>query len=508
MYKNLIVEDYSMRKYSRDEIDCFEKPFGLVLDYYSPNNSNYFYMFRKLIDSYRFKNNFRDKTDEFIKKNLGLECFYYDVNTVDNVEEIIISNINREIPVLVSGNVRELFYSPFYKENDHEHTFLISGYDDYKEIYKMLDSDDSVGIKYKTYIIEFTTIRKVYAASNDKMIVIVKKGKNKRKNDFDLLNLLIDIYLSSNPFPFNEQKLIMNIEKNLSSPYYDFTDHLNNLVNLPKHRNVFFLELYDRIISYNIDEDLKIQLHELTELYLKNNKVNVNKIIKSFVMRNKKDFSDYYAFIVQKEKEMRELVLKCKQALQEIESSRTKNREENNFSGNSNSSFEYNEDNIISIKNNIVSFDFHTKRIYSNWDDEHNCPKYIYKANVSDLTDFYFSTKVTVEDDFEEVGFLAGIILTCTNGERYMFGLNSGITLTLEEGIASHLVDIPFSFLSAELSFNYSNNFCEIFYKAEKDKISIMKAPMSEPILSISLACKTWVNGEKLRVNFSDINFV
>ena len=54
---------------------------------------------------------------------------------VIKIHKIIINLIKSNKPVLLTGNLKELYYSSHYKEQDARHLFLIVGYDNEKKIY-------------------------------------------------------------------------------------------------------------------------------------------------------------------------------------------------------------------------------------------------------------------------------------------------------------------------------------------------------------------------------------
>ncbi len=158
-----VVED----KHTYLNINCFEKPTCILLDNIGSGYSDIFFLYIKIIECYEIKT-FREEVlsnffitmkyilDEILQ--LDIELF----EQVENLHQTIKSHIDKGKPVMVSGNLKYLFYSKYYMEEDYAHLFLIKGYDDEKQIYYILDDKQRTDEKCDEFILQFSEIERLY----------------------------------------------------------------------------------------------------------------------------------------------------------------------------------------------------------------------------------------------------------------------------------------------------------------------------------------------------------
>lgn len=147
MWKILENVQTNKDQWSIREIDCFTKPHALAIESLLPNKGLYdsYLYYLALSKSYGFCHNFEEGQNwafdvhPFVANLLG---FKYDKQTCKNSSELqkfIKDKIDAGQPVLVPGNLRNLYYSWSYKTTDGLHIFLIKGYNEELGLYSIQD---------------------------------------------------------------------------------------------------------------------------------------------------------------------------------------------------------------------------------------------------------------------------------------------------------------------------------------------------------------------------------
>lgn len=149
------------------DINCFEKPICILLDNIGTGYSDVFFLYLKIIECYDIKSFQEEVLSNFFitmkyilsdKLHLTISVF----EQPDNLHKTIMEQIDEGKPVMLGGNLKYLFYSKYYMEQDYAHLFLIKGYDAEKQIYYILDDKQRTDEKYDEFILPFQEIEKLY----------------------------------------------------------------------------------------------------------------------------------------------------------------------------------------------------------------------------------------------------------------------------------------------------------------------------------------------------------
>ncbi|HGP8831153.1 TPA: hypothetical protein ACLXEY_002201, partial [Streptococcus pneumoniae] len=78
--------------------------------------------------------------------------------------EFIVKNINKYGSVFVPINLKEIYYSTYYKEQDWPHLFLINGYDKEKELFYVIDATQIYSdiLMEQNFCITFEILERAY----------------------------------------------------------------------------------------------------------------------------------------------------------------------------------------------------------------------------------------------------------------------------------------------------------------------------------------------------------
>ncbi|MDP4146123.1 MAG: hypothetical protein Q8936_16805, partial [Bacillota bacterium] len=260
--------------YGIDEINCFEKPVGIVLDSYDQKLSGVFYMFIKCCNTYQLEppeycsniNNFDTMilAETIINNNFNLH--FQRVIPHDDFHGFIEDNIKKYNRVLVPINLKELYYAHEYKTIDWPHLLVIKGFDHDKKLYNILDYtqqnyDDAA---YTPFVMEYDTLLRTYRSYcdtfNSKDITVISNIQNETPSSIpDIIEQCLSLFdskLSSNPhFLFNTMELILEtiesqekdeIKKSMKQDKigsFKFSVICRFMANEVKGKNVFFTEL-------------------------------------------------------------------------------------------------------------------------------------------------------------------------------------------------------------------------------------------------------------------------
>ncbi|MCX7920477.1 MAG: BtrH N-terminal domain-containing protein [Clostridia bacterium] len=511
-------------KYELDKINCYEKPVGILLDSYATNYSNVFYMFLKLFQSYY--------TQEFICKegNADSDGFIYDVNEIfiydiryvienklgykfienlssESVHEFIRRHIDSKTPVLVNGNLRELFYTPYYKTSDWAHLFLITGYDDEKEIYFTMDECQKRSAGYEEFAIEFSVMEKMYKSYqniyNSKGMYYIEIDSNNK--GLKILDLLIDcinvLVCSIGKLPFKEADIISYILKLISQGSYKegirFCSILNRNIN---YKYVLYNELTYIVSMFIKDKEFIDRLEQQRALLIErwNHVANICTIDcfrhKSFDVRKKVSIAS------QSEEDMKNCLLDIKRLLND------KYLEKSHKTEYDMRLFENNEDKIITTDKLNYLFDFNTGKLYNSWLDD-DAPRVFLNSMNSSVNGFQFKTHMKIEPYSGQLMFHSGIVFRTHDGKLYFWGNYCGEYLLLERiGEVSTLerVHLEGNNVILQISKKENTYVFEYSFDSDKEMCTAYTIDNIKDMCQIGIGCKTWSNYGRLKIEFID----
>lgn len=501
MSQKLNVHDSGNILCPREIINCFEKPIGIVLDYYNEQYSSYYFVYKKIFQSYKIKEYMYDERN-FISKYLGLD--YQVLENITDVRDTVINQINKGIPVLISGDVIELYYSNFYKRQSHSHLFLIIGYDD-RQLYNILDANPWTqysGEAYIDQVLELETLNRVYQNSDVKQLIIINKcSTNNTKSDGISVLYLLDLYLNHTyAYPFIEECIIDNINKNISDENYNYNDDLYELVNKPKLKEFLLKELCSLINKELVSEIKDKNILPIIDRYYNSYKKLINKTISQIYRGEIIDKKQFALEIVQYEQAIRREFRNIRNEV--VQHNEVNNAFTHKVSDES-EKIENNDEHIITKFDSDYYFNFNSNKTYNSWDKDIN-PKVILMDGLNIYPNFYFETDIDINDDFEEIGFLAGITFYTSNDDIYSWGIHSGASIVLDHmGVNTTLFKVAYHSLNAHIFIELRNYKLFVgYFDLDEKKIS-KEITINGKISKIAVGCKTWVNGRSLKIKFS-----
>ncbi len=209
----LIKINIDNEKLNLNVVNCVEIGICYCLDIYGRDYRQYFLLLLKLIQSYKtpgFSNqniiypvNIHKYMQLLLNEKLKVKINFYNYSE-DGFYGLIEGLIEKRKPVLVTGNLKELYYSRNYKERDARHIVLINGYEKQKEIFRIINGEHCyIRNKpiYQQFVIPYQALKDMYesfgAAFGDPFICDFELIENKFEKA-SILNECLSLYLNSN----------------------------------------------------------------------------------------------------------------------------------------------------------------------------------------------------------------------------------------------------------------------------------------------------------------------
>lgn len=433
-----------------DELNCYYKPLLIVLEAYG----NYFYdialLFLSFYNIYQIKNYFTDfsptkREESFIKfykdilqNKMGIYLEKYSFNNLPNQEEFenkIINNIDNNIAMVVSGDLKELYYSSNYKKQSHPHYFIIKGYDKECRLFYTIDNihiDRGSEAVYKEFVIPFDFLYKMVVAYKENLLLFENEAymieyhcKEKITDDIILwaVKNIIDSFNSMKnetlPYQFIEEAFRdyvlsnkANFEKMNNKDKVNQLSYLSSLTNM---KNVFFVSLINLLKCCNCEDskikEIKLLQEKITSLWSKAH------IYMLDIMGGKDlDYeliSKYFTDACSKEYELFDCVIGLKSLISREEQSINSN----NIISNNNMYVKNPNKAKININNNEFSVSLSDKYRYDMWLEEFTAVRVGKEYN----SDYFIQATVVVDKNSSR--FHDGIAVHLSNGALIMFGV-------------------------------------------------------------------------------------
>ncbi|HEM9343490.1 TPA: hypothetical protein U3J84_001980, partial [Streptococcus agalactiae] len=174
--------------YLLDQVNCVSRAVSLGISSYNKELSDIFLMIDGFEKCYPIKE-LREVKEPYDREiilaqkylNLNFKKLYLENNFFETLEE----NIMQNIPVIIPINLREIFYSDHYKEDDWEHPIIIKGFDSLKRIFYILDYTQlkSDNPQDRDFCIEYDTLYNAYksyfeniASTSQNFILILEES--------------------------------------------------------------------------------------------------------------------------------------------------------------------------------------------------------------------------------------------------------------------------------------------------------------------------------------------
>jgi hypothetical protein len=517
--------------YSWTQLNCFNRAWSIL---YGSFNSGYFDLFlfylsyfnafmvdgyfTRIFEAEKFYTPFMEFAKDILEKRFGLCTKQTDFLTEDEMHNKIMYEIDQDRPVLVPGDLMNLYYDSGYQRESHAHYFIIKGYDAQRKIYFVLDNmhlDGGSSTVYKDFVIKYSDIyhmnllfvKNFCSGKGKPFFWSIGSGDKSIKAKANIYTALKDHY--------DHLKRVSNSESEIRFLEIDLIKEIELHNNISRTKVIFIIAnlktvYYDLLFKFLSEagaEDKELeQLRALKDVLLRSwSMVRVK--IKHKITSGKIDFKDLNSIIQEntyKEKQFREKLIELLQNL-DLDGSIEKCKHAEHING----FVEVNKynDNIITKENKLIMVHTQDKRndLWITTNDapqvlifpEHNC-------------DFSIESGVTI---YNEIGlaYLPGIIIRFSDGAKLIYGneRRERIVLYLPENSSEFtLAEKPYSSESVYLKAEKTGKKFYFYYKAcESDAwIEMCMFEYQEQVKSFGLVSKTW-EAINSRTEFWDISY-
>ena len=518
MSKKIAISD-TLDHYTMDKVNCYERPMANVMTYWCEYYGSCFLMLSKLYAIYHIK---QEGTRETVLKDLE-HVFGMDVIQPKKYNTKFIADcIEANIPVVLGGNLKELFYSSYYKESDWPHWFLIYGYDAIKKIFHVIDSSQylSISEKYGEFILMeeiMKQMNKSYNKHYQGYSCLALRLSKRPIEQQQLMTYILENYLMVDPaydhsyIQYQYLSELRQLVRGLHNSEGMVNEFKRELINRNKYREVFFQELgqYMKKIGYS---NKLIETYE--EVCTKLNKEWNQFIVVSLVQvlgKSEKSIGVPDS-IKQAEHELKSSIQEFYEYNKHwIHNEQTEQEVSVTENLTSKYQFEHNEDQIIRLHNDKIIFKFHKQRTYDWW-FTNEAPLVVLTS--SDTLDERLQMRATYEVNREiSVGkFQLGIFLRCraieSNMERtYLCGVDyDGLFIMDQEGFENNQTPLEFSYKRELFARVDENRLIAGTITDGKENIRLEHS-LSDVFDSfeMGLTCKTWEKPGKLELQFTEI---
>ncbi|HEM6116644.1 TPA: hypothetical protein U2C09_001231 [Streptococcus suis] len=470
--------------YLLDQVNCVSRAVSLGISSYNKELSDIFLMIDGFEKCYPIKE-LREVKEPYDREiilaqkylNLNFKKLYLENNFFETLEE----NIMQNIPVIIPINLREIFYSDHYKEDDWEHPIIIKGFDSLKRIFYILDYTQlkSDNPQDRDFCIEYDTLYNAYksyfeniASTSQNFILILEESDTLYREVFyNCVRFILDNLIVSDTEQIDYSKIdLLNIYKYKDLFFSLSLDLLVRLNILSKLEKSDFIRRKNDIIELNRKNFLKI-CWNIKKGILEPDLVEENKHIKELEIDLIRDLFVRVNNVPCEVKEVEQLYI-----------------------------FENNEDGIIEVDKDNFKFKFTGSKLYNTWlgDDS---PKAIFSKSCSGK--IYVS--LSVRENLYHANFAGGLIIR--DGEyTYYYTMDSEKKLNLEKSgvtpsIAHQYIESPY----LDFGLEFSNKRCNFLYRTEANsKFRLLYSlKLQEEANEYGIGCKTYYRPEPLMIGIN-----
>lgn len=499
MYKVIELED-NLTEYALDEVDCFQRPLGILIDSINKSVLTCFILYAKALEVYSIYNQreIRHSILRYVNK------FGFEIRKADVTEYSFVENEIENNRLVVAGiEYRDLFYSSHYKEDSYPHWVIINGYDRNKQVFSIYDYTQFLDSQYtfKPFILEYRTMKRLnkkykkHYGCYDSLYSINKSQYQKEKNNIvvNLLESILELMQNKNYSTLNILNEVLFLKS--SNSFVDISIYQTFLMNIEKSRGIFFKNLAELMYEYKYKMvDAFIELSQNIENEYSNFvKLILVKLIKGTYQNIKfKDTINKY------ETELIEIISKFKLYMSEYSVTNKLEQivEDKNIIND--------KDGVISIEDNRIIFDF-VKNYEYNWWDYDKSPKYKI-SQIKNCKHLELKAKVNVEEYKKNYNFQVGFVVF--DGKKYYVCVVDVHDKFCIDVIAkdNYSCYVPFN-ETFNIYVRIENGFIEFgTYNGEITKIYLKRKISDISDGYVGVVCKKWGKYGRLKVNFSDIN--
>lgn len=480
--KNILdtVND-TFSKYTLDKVDCFERQIANALEVRQTGYGNIYILINKIFEFYQ--NEMHESYSAHLKTILGVDICSEQYTFEELIKQIMLC-IDSGNPVLLIGNLRKVFYSNYYKENDYSHLFLVKGYDTEKELIYLFDNVQfsELDAKYENFKITYNLVNEF--TNNESLHSIISIRELNDQVDYRIKKIIDEI---THLFVCSITRKNNSILLYCSKQRDDF--RREEFINLPKFLEVAFLEYLNLLSETNINNELD-NIKDIFSKYIKYWKRYVIKKLVLFMKDpdcffNIKLIKEPYVLSIEKDLvcELNNINEKIQNFIQSKQNK--KNNLKNIFV------LENNEDNIIDVNKNKIKFDFQNKKIYNMWIND-EAPKLLLYKGIEKSFEIKLSIKIS--SGYTVGRFQVGVFLR--SGDVVYFAAidNSNAVVIDMIGKDNLSYDTKISF-NHTLVVKFEDNELYLFLDKCKQNIISRVIPLKyKNDFGFGVCCKTWEN--------------
>lgn len=489
----------NVESYSLDLVNCFERSFGLCVNMTQKKYSDLLFMMNDFIRCYGipYKEFETFEREAYLCEQIfEIECKKRFVN--NDLKSCIKESLREDHLVLAPGNLKKLFYSDQYMEIDWPHLFFVTGFNEDKNLFYLLDSTQlkSNDPKEKEFVIDQDYFIKVFdgyfnAFPSNSLPYVFSIDFSRLPNKIELVikkcyELILSRYM--NDMTYQEIRIMNQVESINSS--------LNSVFNMPKRKKFFYEILWKTFIDFHLmEKEQSDYLNNLLDILIDKWQIYINSFYKNMLQNLPQTNFSLLEEIIELEEEIR--LINQKKLTKYIEDSTKTNFEI--MESDSENILENNSDEIIKKDGNNFIFTFSGDKLYNTWFDDES-PKIC--CGIEDSIDF--STTVTVLENDYRADFVAGIYLR-TATDLFFFGIDScrriNIDKTKKVNSVEHIVG---NFSSISLRVYFTAGICSFYVVQENELILLHKELLSKQRIEVGLACKTYTEPHPLKIYFEN----
>lgn len=523
--------------YEYDEITCFEHPIIVICDYLNPGMGFCYALLSKLRGIYvQYKHQNYNTRELVLKEVSGHFGICMEEKKSISYREII-KYIDKNTPMIMGVNLKDIFYSSYYKEHDWIHWFLIKGYNQRGNLVTLLDNTqfEYIGHRYEDFNIPFDIVKnanksfikrygsecsnivfkKSYHVDMEEIMIYILNEylkvdlKNKENYRQSILTKMYAGMNTQNPSSF------WGIDKEKEEFMNEFK---KKMININKYRAVLFNGISDYMTKSSfymqmadVYDEFNIHVRELNTLWQKSTmkflvKImhgeNTEEILDEEIIRREilvqNDVRRFAEYLIKKVSEPDERLINREKSFLKSGVDNTEDIVSSNIR------FENNYSNIISNTGQSLYgktiFTFDGTGIY-NWWDMDNAPKLIFKNEINQKTGLLVDLCIS---EYREGNFEAGIFVReKSTGRSLMIGIENKKYLVISEiGREKQKLDIDKQ--DTYRIFIRENKETIEFGMNHVDEENVMFVSCDIPLndCEIGIACKTWNKNIKLKVEF------
>ncbi|MCO6018454.1 hypothetical protein CKN86_01320 [Carnobacterium divergens] len=488
--------------YSLDLVNCFERSFGLCVNMKGYSFSDLLFMMNDFVRSYGIAG----KEFSIFEREIFLceQLFHLDIkkNVVFNELKTCIKDcLVKDCLVLVPGNLKELYYADQYKEIDWPHLFLITGFDEKKQLFYLMDSTQlkSNDPQEKEFVIDQDYLTKIFIGyfeafqtTGPSFILSVDFSKSIEKKEKIVQNCFELILSRYEKKLVYQEVILMKQIKNIQNEIY-------SIFNMPKRKKFLYERLRKLCLEYYlIDEETSINMineeNKLIELW----QMYINIFYKNKLQRVSLIDEDLLSQIRIKEEYLERII---KKATSKFLNNLSASKGTQDVTKEGGFNFENNEDKIIFKKENKYCFTFQENKLYNTWIDD-ECPKvFIDKRNNTD-----FNIRICIKENSYNTDFVAGIYIRTTS-DLFFFGIDSCRRINIDKtkkinSIKQYIGEVK----KADLRIRFEDGECNFYYRINEEYILLHKEVLEDEMIEYGLSCKTYTKAQPLKICFEVLN--